>query len=536
MKVASAACKGRPQGYLALILHSHLPFVRHPEYEEALEENWFFECMTETYIPLLLIMDTLANEKIDFRLTMSLTPTLVTMFDDPMLQSRYLRRLDKLIELSAKEITRTKSDRRTNSLARAYRRRLIEIKNAFIDTYKLDLTGAFSRLQQAGRIEILASSATHAFLPLLADDSIALITQIKTGIEHYKRAFDCRPRGFWLPECAYCPGLDNLLYRNGIRYTILETHGLTRASPAPDNGVYTPAECPSGLVVFGRDPDSSKQVWSTSEGYPGDYNYREFYRDIAYDLDHEYLAPYIHPAGIRTDTGFKYFRITGKTEKKQLYCMKNARRKASQHAEDFILKKTARLDELGCAVPQKPVFVAPFDTELFGHWWYEGPLWLEFLIRNLSEAGTRLRMVTLPEYLTEHPQNQRVIPSMSSWGDMGYNKRWLNPKNDWIYKHLHHASRTLKRIAAELPGAKGLLRRALDQACRELLLAQSSDWAFMIEGGKTADYATKRLKTHLIRVDRLAKQIEAGAIDKKWLEALEYQDNLFRTINYRDWT
>jgi 1,4-alpha-glucan branching enzyme len=535
MKADPAACKGPGQGYLALILHSHLPFVHHPEYDDALEENWLFECMTETYIPLLLIMDKLVGDRVNFRLSMSLTPTLVSMLDNSLLRSRFVRRLDRLIELSEKEIIRTRPARRINLLAKTYRKRLVEIKDSFVDKYKLDLTAAFARLQQKGRIEILASCATHAFLPLLTEDPSAVNAQVKIGIDHYRKSFGCRPRGFWLPECAYYPGLDSLLSEKGISYTILETHGMTRARPAPSNGIYAPARCPSGLAVFGRDPESSKQVWSSTEGYPGDYNYREFYRDIAYDLDHDYIAPYIHPAGIKIDTGFKYFRITGKTENKKYYSMKNADKMAGQHAEDFIAKRMSRVEELRPDMSRKPLFVAPFDTELFGHWWYEGPAWLDALTRKISAQQRKLRLITLSEYLDEYPDNQEVSPSMSSWGDKGYNKRWLNSGNDWIYKHLHHAARTVNRLAEAHPAARGLVRRALNQACRELLLAQASDWAFMIEGGKTGAYATKRLKTHLIRIDRLAQQISSGAIDKKWLEAIELQDNIFHPINYRDW-
>jgi 1,4-alpha-glucan branching enzyme len=535
IKTVSKACKGARQGYLALVLHAHLPFVRHPEYNEALEENWLFECITETYMPLLLMMDRLVSTRTDFRLTMSLTPTLVAMLDDPLLRYRYARRLTRLIELSAKEITRTKRYPRLNLLAKTYRRRLVETRDAFIEKYRLDITSAFAAMQKTGRLEILASAATHAFLPLLSDDPASVKAQIKIGIDNYRRSFGCKPRGFWLPECAYYPGLDKLLKAAGISYTILETHGITHAEPVPECGIFTPVTCQSGLVVFGRDPDSSKQVWSASEGYPGDYNYREFYRDIAHDLDHSYIAPYIHPAGIRMDTGFKYYRITGKTENKKHYCLKTAEKIASRHAADFIHKKLCKIDELRPYMSRKPLFVAPFDAELFGHWWYEGPVWIGELIRKMALVKKKLKLVTLSEYLDEYPDNQTVSPSMSSWGDRGYNNRWLNPGNDWIYKHLRHASGTVKDIAVRHKEGKGLVRRALNQACRELLLAQASDWAFMIEGGRTAQYATKRLKTHLIRIDRLSKQIDSGQIDKQWLEALEKQDNLFRPINYRAW-
>jgi 1,4-alpha-glucan branching enzyme len=528
------ARKSRKRGRLALVLHSHLPFVRHPEFAEPLEENWLFECMTETYIPLLLMMRRLANEGIAFRLTMSLTPTLVAMFEDPLLRGRFLRRLDNLMELSEKEVARTRDDRRFGPLARSCRKRLAEVRDAYTGLLGRDLTGAFASLQETGYLEILASSATHAFLPLLKDDEPAVRTQIRLGTERYKQAFGREPCGFWLPECGYYPGLDRLLADSGIRHTVLETHGLTRAQPGPIYGVYAPVRSPAGLALFGRDPDSSRQVWSAAEGYPGDYNYREFYRDIAYDLDAAYIAPHIHPAGIRIDTGFKYYRITGKTERKKPYNPRKAADTAVGHAGDFIAKTLRKLDDLGPAAGPAPLFVAPFDTELFGHWWHEGPLWLEALIREMSGAKGRLRMVTLSGYLEGHPDLQEVAPPMSSWGEQGYNSKWLNPSNDWIYKYLYHASKSLRTAAASNRASAGLARRALNQAFRELLLAQASDWAFMMEGGKTARYAAKRIRTHLIRIDRLVKQVSSGAVDPAWLQALELQDNIFGRLDYRD--
>jgi 1,4-alpha-glucan branching enzyme len=521
------------RGYLALILHAHLPFVRHPEYENALEENWLFECITEAYMPLLLMLDRLTDEQVDFRLTVSISPTLASMLADPLLKSRYLRRLDLLIDLSLKETARTKLEPPVNRLAGIYRKRLLEIKEAYVSRYRKDLTGAFRRLQKLGKIEIIATAATHGYLPLLSADPSAVLAQIRIGIDHYRKFYGQRPKGFWLPECAFYPGLDKILRDEGILYTILETHGLTRARPKAAHGVYAPLCCNSGLYVFGRDPDSSRQVWSSTEGYPGDFDYREFYRDIAYDLDEEYTAPYIHPAGIKIDTGFKYYRVTGKTADKEYYSPGAASKKAKLHASDFISKRISRLNELCDVLNRKPLFVAPFDSELFGHWWHEGPVWLEHLIRGISVKQKSLSLITLTEYLREYPDAQISSPSMSSWGERGYSKRWLNKTNDWIYRHLHHGAGTMNKLALQYPSAKGLIRRALNQACRELLLAQASDWAFMIEGGVTADYAAKRIKTHLIRIGRLAKQIETGTIDQEWLSAIEQQDNIFPEIDYR---
>src|SRR5207237_1247979 len=212
--------------------------------------------------------------------------------------------------------------------------------------YKKNLLDAFHRLQTLGYLEIITSAATHAYLPLLSVNESGVRAQIKVGVEHYRQTFGQGPKGFWLPECGYFPGLDAFLDEAGIRFTILETHGITRAEDRPRYGIHAPIYCPSGVAAFGRDPDSSRQVWSATDGYPGDYDYREFYRDIAYDLELDYIKPYIHPDGIRVDTGIKYYRITGKGDHKEPYVPAWAERKAEIHAEHFLGERITQIGRL----------------------------------------------------------------------------------------------------------------------------------------------------------------------------------------------
>ena len=519
------------KGYLAIILHAHLPYIRHPEYEDSLEENWLYEAITETYIPLLLVLDKLIDEDVDFRLTFSLTPTLASMLTDPFLQLRYEKRLERLIELSEKEMKRTQSQPEINVLACMYHERFVHVAHAFRHRYHRNLVEAFRRLQTSGKIELIASAATHGYLPLLSPDPAAVRAQIRVGVEHYQRLFGQRPKGFWLPECGYYPGVDGLLREQGVRYTILETHGITRADPRPRYGVYAPVYCPSGLAVLGRDPESSKQVWSSTAGYPGDYDYREFYRDIAYDLDLEYLRPYIHCDGIRIDTGIKYYRITGKGEDKEVYVPEWAEKKAAIHAGNFMFNRERQVEYLASVMDRRPVVVAPYDAELFGHWWFEGPFWLNDLIRKIATEQGTIRLITLSEYLEEYPVNQVSQPCMSSWGFKGFNEVWLNGNNDWIYPHLHQAANKIGLLARNNRRARGLTLRALNQAARELLLAQGSDWAFMMSGAM-AEYATKRTKTHLLRLHRLFTGIDTRRIDETWLSEVESMDNIFPEIDY----
>jgi 1,4-alpha-glucan branching enzyme len=508
-------------GYLALVLHAHLPFVREPDAEDSLEQHWLFEAITETYIPLLLVFDNLIQDGIDFRLTLSITPTLASMLADPMLQSRYVARLEQLIDLAEKEVARTQSDPHFAPLARMYHALFARIYDAFVHRYRKNLLGAFRRFQAMGYIEIMASAATHGYLPLLSVNKTSVRAQIKVGIEHYRQVFGRKPAGFWLPECGYFPGVDDFLDESGIRFTILETHGITRADERPRYGVHAPVYCPSGVAAFGRDPECSRQVWSASEGYPGDYDYREFYRDIGYDLDDG------------TDTGIKYYRITGTGDRKEPYVREWAERKTEIHAEHFLqqrIKQIRRLDEL---MDRIPLIVAPYDAELFGHWWFEGPQWLNHLIRKIAPRHDTIRLVTLSEYLDEYPVNQTATPCMSSWGSGGFNEVWLNGKNDWIYPRLHTACGMMQDLAAlqpRLKGPAGPASRALNQAARELLLAQASDWAFMINAGHMADYATRRINGHLDHFHRLKEQVESATVDEKFVEALENQDNIFSTM------
>jgi len=521
------------KGYLALVLHCHLPFVRHPEHEDSFEESWLYQAITEVYVPLLLMLDGLVEDRIDFRLTLTLTPTLVSMLQDPLLQSRYLGKIERLIELAEREATRTGLQPEFRSLAGMYHERFIRIRDAFVDRYKRDLVERFRQLQGTDRIEILASAATHGYLPLLSVQSWAVRSQIHVGLANYVKTFGRKANGFWLPECGYYPGVDQWLADEGMRFTILETHGVTRAKPRPRYGVHAPLLSPAGLAAFGRDPDSSRQVWSAAEGYPGDHDYREFYRDIAHDLDVDTLERFVHRGGLPIDTGIKYFRITGKTESKQVYIPSEAENKTEIHAEHFLQSRSRKIESLAAIMDRKPILVAPYDAELFGHWWYEGPIWLNHVIRKAASQSYSVRLITLSEYLAKHPDLQPASPPLSSWGRNGFNEVWLGLDNQWIYPHLHRAAGVMETLESENTSAEGMSRRAFDQAKRELLLAESSDWAFMMDANTTVRYAVTRTRTHLENFTRLAEQIARHQIDEPWLRSLESRDCIFSSEELR---
>lgn len=523
----------QPQGYLALVLHAHLPYVRHPEHVTFLEEDWLFEAVVECYLPLLDVMAGWERDGVPWKLAMSVTPTLLAMLGDDLLQARCLRHLDGLIALAEHELRRTEREPAFHRLARMYHQRFLRARHLLVEEYRMDLVGALRRFQETGRLEFLASAATHGYLPLMHPNRTAVRAQVAVGVEAYRRAFDRDPSGFWLPECGYSPPDDEVLAACGIRWFVAETHGLLHARPRPRWGVYAPIYCPaSGVAAFGRDVESSKQVWSATEGYPGDYDYRDFYRDIGWDLDYEYVRPWLK-GDARSHTGIKYYRITGPTDAKEPYDPDAAREKAAIHAGNFMFNRQRQVEHLRAHMDRPPIVVAPYDAELFGHWWFEGPQWLDFLVRKIAYDQDTVALITPSEYLDRFPRNQAAQPSMSSWGDKGYSEVWLEGSNDWIYPHLHMAADRMVALADRFPAPDPLTRRALNQAARELLLAQSSDWAFIMRTGTHVAYAQRRTKDHLGRFLHLYDQLMRGQVDEAWLAAVEARDNVFPWLDYR---
>ncbi|MBB3110755.1 1,4-alpha-glucan branching enzyme [Paenibacillus phyllosphaerae] len=520
------------KGYLSLVLHAHLPFVYHPESENYIEERWLFEAMTETYIPLLEAFERLERDQVEFRITMSLTPTLLTMLAKPLLQERYVRHLDNLIQLAASECKRVRQEPDLAALAAMYLEQFKRTKSRFVDSYGCNLVNGFMRYQEAGYLELITCSATHAFLPYVQTEQ-ALRAQIDNAVRIHTSSLGRAPKGIWLPECGFKEGLDAILKDYGIDFFFTDTHHVLHARPKPEHGVYAPLVTPSGVAAFARDQETSKQVWSSLEGYPGDHDYREYYRDIGYDLDEEYMRRYMHSSGVRLNTGIKYYRITGEGQPKDVYRPAWAREKAAQHAGNFMYNREKQVEHLSAHMGRKPIVVASYDAELFGHWWHEGPMWIEFLCRKIHFDQDTIAMITPLEYLAEYPDQQQAELAFGSWGRAGYGEVWLGQTNEWIYRHLHRMEEQMIELADRYPDATGVKRKALNQAARELMLAQSSDWAFIMDAGTMVDYAQKRTKNHIVRFRRLYRDLMRGELQEEWLREVEARDCVSPDLDYR---
>ena len=524
-----------PLGYWCPVLHAHLPFVRHPEHEHFLEEDWLYEAVIETYLPLLRMMDDLTRDRVRFRLTLTLSPPLLAMMQDPLLLKRCEHRIDSLLRLASREVKRTAvHDRGLFEATLFAEQDLASLRELFVSTYKRDLVGAFIRHRAAGSIEIITCGATHGFLPLMRLTPEAVRAQIQVATTDFRRIFGYHPEGIWLPECGYFEGVEKYLGEVGLRYSFLEAHGITDSMPSPVYGVMAPIMSTGGIAFFGRDMESSRQVWSAEAGYPGDPEYREFYKDAGYEVPLEELLDFQKPDEPRRPVGLKRHRVTGRVDLhlKEPYSRTRALGRVAAHAAHFADERRRQAAQARANMDRPPLIVSPYDAELFGHWWFEGPQFLEGVFRDLASRNDVVA-ITPPGYLARFDQCELVTPEMSTWGAHGYASVWLNETNDWIYPHYDAAARRMIRMANQHPAAEGLLKRALDQAARELLLAQSSDWAFIMKTGTMVEYATRRVIEHLRRFLDLVSAVDEGSLDEASIAKMEAEWPIFPAIDYR---
>ena len=514
-------------GHLAIVLHAHLPYVRSSE-PGSLEEDWYFQALQECYLPLLEVLEAAAaDRKQQARITLGLSPTLLSLLGDSNLNARFLPWLELRLTL----LEQAPAD---HALAAAHLLAQLQGIRQQWQRCQGQLIPRFRRLQQLGVLDLITCAATHGYLPLLRQVPEAVRAQLRTALVEHERQVGTRPLGIWLPECAYYEGLDQELVAAGLRYTVLDGHGLLHGLPRPRYGVFAPICSPGGAAFFGRDSSSTLPVWSARDGYPGDGMYREFHRDLGWDLTEDELLN--HGISSRRPLGLKLHRVTAQgcpLDEKQPYDPAAARAKTEEHAAAYLAGRARELESLAASMDRPPLLVAPFDAELFGHWWFEGPQFLGALFRQASASGVQL--VTLRDVLSTGGSLQVCRPSPSSWGQGGYHDYWLNDTNAWVVAEWQRASAAMvRRVNCGVGSAQQ--RELLTQAGRELLLAQSSDWSFILRAGTTTELARERIERHLDRFWRLMDAIEnQSALPEGWLEAIGEEDGLFPLLNAADW-
>ncbi|MHB8637035.1 MAG: glycoside hydrolase family 57 protein [Fimbriimonadaceae bacterium] len=555
-----------PVGRFLLCLHSHMPYVlSHGKSPHG--TDWLTEAAAECYLPLLHTLDRLRNEGIKPRWTVNIVPILAEQLTDPAFADEFENYCQEKIDfaLADQRDFAAKGELWMEGVAafwqRFYTRSLVQFKHQ----WGRNIVEAFRYFQDHGSIEIITSGATHGYQPLLGTDE-SCQAQLDLGVQVYEKHFGRKPRGVWLPECAYRPrydwkspvgagqvpwprmGTEEVVKNAGIEYFFVDSHMIRGGVPlgtyaanfpqlaemfARSSKYFTPpAEfrseyehyiLPNGITVFARDPETTVKVWSGDAGYPGDEHYLEFHKQL-------------YPGRLR------YWRISQQKSDlgaKQPYDPYAAFERIAAHAEDLVQTLKGTLAHYKGLSDRTGTLVAMYDTELFGHWWWEGPEFLYEVARAIHRDGS-LAMVSGGDVLDEEPARHMITMPEGSWGEGGYHYIWINDNNVWTWEKLYVVERKLRQMARDY--GDGPARRIVLQAAREMLLAESSDWQFLISTFSARDYAEIRFADHIERFDRLAalaEKVHGGGkptkADQEFLEECEAKDAPFQELDLRLW-
>ncbi|MDR1318897.1 MAG: DUF1957 domain-containing protein, partial [Treponema sp.] len=504
------------QKVISLVLNAHLPFVHTGDdcLCPSVEEGWFFEALSETYLPLLRVFDRLEGDHIPFRLGISLSPLLCQMLGDEALLKKYLAHIDRQIEFGRLEMERTATQGGLAALAKMYFDRALETRIAFTGRYEMNILKAFGYYQRKGKIELLATSASHAFLPFLSPYPEAIQAQMEVAIASYRQCFGRHTQGFWLPELGWAGDIEKYLRHYNFGYTIVDTHGLVFGNPCPSRGSFYPVKTPQGIFILGRDFYAVRDIARAA----GDGVYRENNRDAGYELLPGELGPFLSPNGMRMRTGFKYWRSMVHRGQNLIYDPAAASDKAKDQARAFLDSQSSRLGEAAKYMKESPLSLCAFDADSFGRYWYEGVQFLEALFR-LSSGRREIRFMTPSEYLYKQDLAGFEIstPEFSSWGYNGYAETWLDASNDWMYRHLVRSIDRMTEMAERFPDDSGLKERSLNQAAREILLVQSSDWSRMLYNQDSTEYARNQIEGSLRNFTTIYEALGSNYISTEWL-------------------
>jgi 1,4-alpha-glucan branching enzyme len=530
-------------GYpFALVLHTHLPMVvNHGRWPHG--SDWLNEAAFECYLPLLEVAHRLVADGISPKWTINLSPVLTEQLASPEFQ--------KELAFYHENVRRACAESRAH-FAKTGPPEIVALCDFWEEFYERmwelhrriggDIVGTFAELQRGRHLEIITCAATHGYLPLLSrDESIHL--QLQVAVETHERHFGVAPRGIWLPECAYRPryewtpptgrdrgrerrirpGIEEMLSAHGLEYFVADSHLVAAGEPVFLYRDYVPARR-GGLeptpaipvhearspylpyrvasrggtgsaIAFIRDPRTTLQVWSRDHGYPGEFHYLEFHKKH-------------HPGGLR------FWRITdnkGDLGTKAIYSPKVAAEKVGVQASHFVSLVRDTLETATRQVGGPALVCSPYDAELFGHWWFEGPAWLEQVARELGGAG--VTPATLGEALDAVPARITLALPEGSWGEGGDHRVWLNRETEWTWDRLYSAeSEWVEHLQRGIDGNTEL-GRVLAQAARELLLLEASDWQFLITTQAARDYAERRVAEHYAefkRLSEMAHQLRGG--------------------------
>ncbi len=567
----------KPAGFLTFTLHAHLPYVvNHGTWPHGME--WLHEAAAETYLPLLRVLARLEKDGIGLHCNLNLSPVLMEQLAHPVFIAEFPKYVTRKI-VSAREDEAFFTQSGEAHYAETARFWVRFFQQALEDFEALggSIIQGFKHFHQAGLIEIITCGATHGYMPLLGTDE-SVRAQVRTATATHKKHIGEHPKGIWAPECGYRPagmwsfpvpnadgtptpapydriGVEQALSESSLDYFFVDTHLVEESERIPSpyellNGavphdpkvlemthheyrslyqpyyVDGPYDKRYATTIFPRDPRTGLQVWSGDTGYPGDGNYVDFHKK-------------------RWPGGHRYWRVTGpKVDMgdKEPYYPHEAAEKVKSHASHFVhLVYEALKNGLHDAIP--PILCSPFDAELFGHWWFEGPLWLEAVARTLHDYPIGIELISCSNYLRKYPRAGFIAMHEGSWGAEGTNQVWMNPETSWTYTHIYPAELYTRDVCSGNAWRETALgTRIVKQMCRELLLLESSDWQFLITTGAARDYAELRFLTHndqFLEMKGIWQSYEtAGSLNEHQqarLEAIELRDGIFAEIDPGFW-
>ena len=491
------------------------------------EESWFFESLSETYLPLLGVFDRLEGEHIPFRLGVALSPLFGTMLGDSLLMKKYLALLDSQIEFGKAEMKRLENKPDLYPLAKHYFDEAVDRRAVFTTRYDGNLLKVLDFYRKKGKIEILFVPAAHSFLPFFTSFPETIRAQIETASAFYRNSMGINPQGFWLPELGWSPDLDSLLSSCDFSYTVTESHGLVFASPPPSRGTFFPVKTPRGLFVLARDFNAAADIARMKTESP----YRDNNSDIGFELAAQEHPPFLAQNGARYFTGYKYRKADGSGG---VYDPAAARLTAEKQSKKFLENIRDRAAKVSEYMNETPVCLCAFNADDFGRFWHEGPHFLESLFRQANERS-EIQCMTPSEYLYQQPVSlfEVSLPEYSSWKENGYAEVMADSSNDWIYRHINRAVERMTELAERFYDERGLKERALNQAAREILLAQASDWPAILRQREYSEYARRKVEGSLRNFTTIYESLGSGHISTEWLTVLERRHNIFPDIDFR---
>jgi 1,4-alpha-glucan branching enzyme len=485
--------KATDRGELAILLHSHMPYVEGFG-TWPFGEEWLFEAVASAYVPLVARCERWAEEGRRGVLTLGVTPVLADQLALPEVAERLLRFLRETRAEGHRRDTLGLEQAGQHQAADALRQSAHDYERAAerFESLGKDLLSALRRMKDRGVIELWTSAATHAVLPLVATES-GVRLQVATGIDSHRDRFGRWSGGFWLPECAFRAGLDDQLACAGVRVFCVDQTGVGDALDQLE-----PIAAMGGVVAVPIDWRTISLVWD-DRGYPADPLYRDYH------------APSLN--------GLRPFANSGRP-----YVAEAAAGRAEEHARDFVRRVVERLETYRAARGRPGLVVCALDTELLGHWWYEGPAWLFAVVEEAGRAG--LRLTTLPEALERHEPRRRTIRE-SSWGsgkDLG---TWDSPA---VAELVWPARRAELALTSALQANGDAPPLAAERAARELLALQSSDWAFMATRRLAADYPLQRVSGHAAAFERALAAVRRGVRDCRSMPPPDGTDRRLRGL------